>query len=253
MGAKVAVLAGTDAQSQVAAATLACELSLPLVDITDASPFQYLLVKTPRRLELRDNRNGRVRPFYVDAGQLVARCKGRNLSRRQPLARAVGVRTRTVVDATAGMGQDAFRLAGMGYTVVAVEQCPLVAALLRDGLSRANDDHALHKILGGRLRIVTGDVRKVLPVTRPRPDAIYMDPMFPPKRKHSALAKKPLRILRDLVGDNDDTMELLSVCLRYAKQRVVVKRPHYAPPLPANPSTSYEGKLVRYDVYLTRG
>jgi 16S rRNA (guanine1516-N2)-methyltransferase len=77
-----------------------------------------------------------------------------------------------------------------------------------------------------------------------------MDPMFPPKRKCSALAKKSLRVLRDLVGDDEDALELFEICRRHAANRVVVKRPDHVPPLFANPTTSYEGKLVRYDVYI---
>jgi hypothetical protein len=48
----------------------------------------------------------------------------------------------------------------------------------------------------------------------PPPDAVYLDPMFPPKRKASALAKKSIRMVRALVGDDDDALELFAAALR---------------------------------------
>ncbi len=243
---KVAVLTGFDDRCGRTAATLADKLNLPLVTADTAPSFQYLLVPTPNRLELRENRGGATRPLYVDTSVFARRRSTLNLSRRQPLARAVGPHTNSVVDATAGIGQDAFLLALMGYRVTASERSVIIAALLQDGLSRAGES------LAGRLGVIFGDTREVLPNMRPAPDTVYMDPMFPPKRKRSALAKKSVRTLRDLVGDDDDAMELLSVCLRYAANRVVVKRPSYVEPLKPAPSTSHEGKLVKYDVYFVK-
>jgi len=85
-----------------------------------------------------------------------------------------------------------------------------------------------------------------------RPDAVYLDPMFPPKRKKSAAVNKEMRLLRELVGDDLDAPDLLEVARGVARERVVVKRPDHAPPLAPYPSMSFLGKLVRYDVYLTR-
>ena len=101
-----------------------------------------------------------------------------------------------------------------------------------------------------RLQSVNGDSRALLPALAPRPDAIYLDPMFPPKRRQSAAVKKEMRLLRELVGDDADAPELLEISRRVARDRVVVKRPDDAPPLAPDPSMSLTGKLVRYDVYL---
>jgi len=54
------------------------------------------------------------------------------LSRRQPLARALGRKARRVVDATAGLGQDSFLIASLGPTVLALERSPIIAALLAE-------------------------------------------------------------------------------------------------------------------------
>ncbi|MEK6592435.1 MAG: class I SAM-dependent methyltransferase, partial [Pseudomonadota bacterium] len=106
--------------------------------------------------------------------------------------------------------------------------------------------------LSERLRLVNGDSRALLPTLTPRPDALYLDPMFPPKRRKSAAVKKEMRLLRELVGDDADALELLEISRGIAHDRVVVKRPDDAPPLAPDPSMSLTGKLVRYDVYLAR-
>ncbi len=239
---------GNDAL-QAQARDLAHELGLPLVT-TLSGNHELLLVRTPEHLELRDCRERRTRPVYVDFSHLDLRPYSPNLSRRQPLARAIGKKNRTVLDATAGYCQDALLLALMGFHVTAIERSPVVAVLARDGLQR----FAAHTGTkpAHRIDLVTGDARALLPAAATRPDTIYLDPMFPPKRKKSAAVKKEMRLLRELVGDDPDALELLEISRRVALDRVVVKRPDDAPPLAPGPSMSLPGKLVRYDVYLVR-
>ena len=83
-----------------------------------------------------------------------------------------------------------------------------------------------------------------------KPDVIYLDPMYPTRTK-SALGKKELRILRQIVGEDLDAGELLQVALKTARKRVVVKRPRLAPPIPGpEPNLVFKGKTSRFDVYL---
>jgi 16S rRNA (guanine1516-N2)-methyltransferase len=172
------------------------------------------------------------------------------LPKRDPLRRAIGDRARTVADATAGLGRDAFLLAASGFAVTAIERSDIMLALLRDGLARAALDPEVREAIGDRLQLVPGDARAVLPTLAP-PDAVYLDPMFPNKSK-SALAKKSIRLVRAAVGDDLDAADLFSAARAAARDRVVVKRSDDAPPLAPNPSFSIRGKLVRYDVYLSR-
>ena len=61
----------------------------------------------------------------------------------QAIAKAVGLNkgaTPHVLDATAGLGRDAFVLAALGCKVTMHERHPVVAALLYDGLQRAYQD-----------------------------------------------------------------------------------------------------------------
>ncbi|MGA9033391.1 MAG: class I SAM-dependent methyltransferase [Sulfuricaulis sp.] len=262
-----------DDNARASAEELARELKLPFVTTAEAD-FDLLLVVTPERLELRDNsarsgigrasarpegrraRDGahhnhdpQMGPVCVDFSHLDLRPYSPNLSRRQPLARALGKKAQSVVDATAGYCQDALLFALMGYRTTAIERSPVIMALARDGLRRLTARSGI--TLDKRLRLIEGDGRVLLPSITP-PEVIYLDPMFPPKRKKSAAVKKEMRLLRDLVGDDPDAKELLEISRRVALDRVVVKRPDDAPPLAPKPSMSLAGKLVRYDVYLTR-
>ena len=59
--------------------------------------------------------------------------------RGQLIAKAVGVQTLknpSIIDVTAGLGQDAFVLACLGARVTMVERSPILALLLQDGLKR---------------------------------------------------------------------------------------------------------------------
>ena len=132
--------------------------------------------------------------------------------------------------------------------MTAVERSPIVAALLRDGLARASQDDALREAMGDRLTILNADAREVLDRGDIKPDTVYIDPMFPPKRKASALAKKSIRLVRALVGDDEDAAALVEAARRHCR-RVVVKRPTHAPPLAERPTAGITGKLVRYDIY----
>ena len=83
------------------------------------------------------------------------------------------------------------------------------------------------------------------------PDVIYLDPMFP-ERKKKAQVKKEMQILHQLLGSDDHTAYPLELALSLAKRRVVVKRPKQAEDLNGlEPSFRVVGKAGRYDIYLT--
>ena len=247
--ARVAVTIDAAGVHESAARAHAQTMDLPFVTADQRHDYDLYLAHTVERLELRDGHDARVGPVYVDFTHLDLRSYGPNLSRRQPLARAMGKKARRIVDATTGLAHDALLLAAMGYHVTAIERNPICAALVRDGLDRlAAAKNPAHPALG-RLQLLCADARTELPRLTPRPDVIYLDPMFPPKRKRSAAVNKEMRLLRALVGDDEDAQELLQISLGCANERVVVKRPEHAPPLRPNPMICFSGKLVRYDVY----
>jgi len=177
----------------------------------------------------------------------------------QAIAKAVGVAERSglrVADLTAGMGADAFVLASLGCEVTLVERHPVVAALLEDGVRRAqavaeqdNDDVLASTV--ARLSLVEQDATHWLATCSEahRPDVIYLDPMFPERRK-SAQVNKIMQVFHQLVGSDADADNLLPRALDIALHRVVVKRPSHAPWLgQSKPTYALEGKAVRFDVY----
>jgi len=170
----------------------------------------------------------------------------------QMIAKAVGVQPGVrplVLDATAGLGRDAFVLAELGCAVTLIERQPLVAALLEDGMQRALADPVVATIVA-QMRLLRGNAIDLLRAWEGEPpQVIYLDPMFPHREK-SASVKKEMRLFRPLVGDDDDAPALLAAALALATHRVVVKRPRKAPEIAgAKPGYVLEGNSSRFDIY----
>jgi 16S rRNA (guanine1516-N2)-methyltransferase len=126
-----------------------------------------------------------------------------------------------------------------------------MAALIEDGFERlAQKDWVQNRQLKPPILLV-GNAIELLGNLPEQPDCIYLDPMFPQKRKQSAATRKSMAILRDILGDDLDRQALFDAAMQAARRRVVVKSPEYAEPLGGKPHESYQGKLLRYDVYLT--
>jgi 16S rRNA (guanine1516-N2)-methyltransferase len=242
-GSAVVVVASSHS-SRAAALALARSLNLPFDDAGSSAGLR--LVQTDSRLELHDPISGARLYVHVTEAELQ-RYRGGGTG-GDPFRRAIGPAGRHVADATAGLGGDAVHLAALGYRVAAVERDPIVSALAQDGLRRARAE----RLLSDNPAWHTADARAILPALRPAPDTIYLDPMFPAKRKKSAAVRKEMHLLRLLVGEQGDAAELLAVARHVATDRVVVKRPLDAAPLAPGPSASHAGKLIRYDVYRTR-
>lgn len=238
------------------AAALATRLSLPLIHNPEPR-FDFLLTLTAARLELRAcgaDAPGPVYAEFITGAFGYRRFHGFGL--KQPLARAIGVKSRTdglyVVDCTAGLGRDAFLLALLGCRVALLERCAIVHALLSDGLSRASS--ALQATHPGKLTLIHQDACAYLETLEHAdyPDVIYLDPMYP-QRDRSALNRKDMRMLRGLVGGDDDASGLLSKALTRGQRRVTVKRPRLAPAITGpSPTFHIEAKTTRFDVYMTR-
>ncbi|MDJ0877343.1 MAG: class I SAM-dependent methyltransferase [Halieaceae bacterium] len=232
-----------------AASALAAELGLPLLDqVADA---RALLALTPERLELAATGPDAPGAIAVDftAGALRHRRRG---GHNEPLGRAVGVgkwQDISVVDATAGLGRDSFVLADLGCQVTLLEREPVVFALLRDGIERGqrSEDPWVAEVCQ-RMTLVRADAREWL--AGAAVDVVYLDPMFPARRK-SARVKKDMWLFQQLLEPADVFGGLLEAALAAAGKRVVVKRPAKAPALGERaPAFQLPGKTVRFDVYL---
>jgi len=193
---------------------------------------------------------------------------------KQPIARALGLSNLSqaqreqwhIIDGTAGAGADAWQLASVGANVTLIEQNSLLHTMLQAGLEAAANDSRcaatasrcyamcdnLQTLLRDAHRPLGG--RQALP-----PSAIYLDPMYPPRRS-SAAVKKPMQFIQALVGEGPAPEPLLAACLeelsRTDLHRVVVKRPAEANSLPTphfwqGQQISISAGAARFDVYLT--
>lgn len=174
--------------------------------------------------------------------------EGKNQSLLKAVGFAKGV-IPNVVDATAGLGRDAFLMASMGAHVTLIERSKEIHAQLAAAMARAEAEGGEYAETIGRMTLLCGDSKLLLPDLSP--EVVLVDPMHPP-RGNTALVKKEMRILRDIVGVDADQVELMQVALACARKRVVLKWPIRADAMPGirPPSHQIIGKNTRYDVFM---
>ncbi|AWL13351.1 16S rRNA (guanine(1516)-N(2))-methyltransferase [Saliniradius amylolyticus] len=233
------------------ATQLAERWSLPVNKNADSGLVLWLDAQGLALKTLDDAKMGAVRVNFASEQMQWRRQHGGG--KKESLARAVGLKGNarpSVLDATAGLGRDGFLLASLGCTVTMLERTPEVAALLDDGLKRACEQPELATWLPGRLTLIPTSAFEIFQKTKRAFDVVYLDPMFP-HRKKSALVKKEMRLFQQLLGPDEDADALLHPALQLASQRVVVKRPTGAPYLAGEkPDVEMKGKANRFDIYL---
>ncbi len=201
-------------------------------------------------LQLIWNRPGALSlKYHVDFEKLVLQQRSFPAPKQGAFNQALGKKTKSVVDATGGWGGDAMLMCMQGYRVILIERLPLMAALLDDAFSRLASSQWVAKNEIIVPQVLCGDAAELLPQFEAMADCIYLDPMFPAKKKKKAATNKQMQLLQWLAGADDDASQLAEI----AKQtfpRLAVKRPDYAEPLIANPDAQFSSKLVHYDVYL---
>ena len=198
-----------------------------------------------------------------DLSKMIPRIK-RGVVGTELLVRAARLKdmsgTPTLIDATAGMGEDSLLLAAAGFNVILYEYNPVIAALLKDSLLRAARIPELANAVS-RMSVAEGDSAEYMRTLRSAahedsspssvndrlPDVIYLDPMFPESGKN-ALIKKKFQLLRQLELPCSNEEELLEAAVAAGPHKIVIKRPIKGPYLAGRkPSYSIEGKAVRYD------
>ena len=173
--------------------------------------------------------------------------------RGQNLAKEVGFKfnkNRTIIDATAGLGYDAFILASLGANVTLIERSEKIYDLLKAAISEAKLHGGEISKIVNRMNLLFGDSKDILPNIAP--EVVLIDTMYK-DRKKSALVKNDMRLVREVVGSDSDHVELINVALNNASKRVVIKQPRYAGALDNIKGCSHQilGKTIRYDVYVT--
>lgn len=195
---------------------------------------------------------GKVQVDFMAGSAHYRRVKGGG----ELIAKAVQHSSSTLIwDATGGLGRDTWVLASQGLAVHLFEQNPAVYALLLDGLMRAFRQPEIADI-AAKITLHFGNAIEKMPLllasNASKPDVVYLDPMYP-ERKKSAAVKKEMAYFHDLVGQgeaqNDELLLQTGLCC--AQKRVVVKRPRLGEFLcQQKPAYQYTGKSTRFDVYL---
>lgn len=224
-----------------------------------------------------------------DFTKLLPRLKYNNLT-HEILIKAAKIkgseRECTLIDATAGLGEDSLLFAAAGFRVIMFERDPVIAALLKDAMVRAGQLPELAPIMV-RMELVETDSISALrrlaeglesheyrenpadPVALTKaamndgiidaylssilpahPDVIFLDPMFPERQK-SALIKKKMQLLQKLESPSTDEQAMLEAAVAVRPRKIVVKRPLKGPYLAGRkPDYSISGKAIRCDCYV---
>ncbi|MEM9417825.1 MAG: class I SAM-dependent methyltransferase [Planctomycetota bacterium] len=248
---------------QARAEAVAAQLDLPIAKkFNDPHAMHLAVTEVPNteieRLELRVVENGHPlsggHGVFADLPQLdTTSPAGRSL--KTPLLKAVGINKRSgaarprVLDATAGLGEDSWLLAAAGCSVTAVERHPIVHALLADALQRAR---LIEPDITERITLTdcadAADVLQSLAGSE-QYEVVLIDPMFPGSPRRKTTERKPMRVLRWLVGEDADADRLLDWAMQAAARRVVIKRPKHAPHLAGvEPVAVHTGKGLRFEV-----
>ncbi|NOQ36954.1 MAG: hypothetical protein GQ569_13865 [Methylococcaceae bacterium] len=233
--------------------SLANSLAVPLYQSIDKhTPEVFFLTYRDDCLKLLDKELLKKGGLTVDIQPRAGEQRSYPAPKQGNLAKALGRKTKTIVDATTGWGQDALFMFRMGYQVQCIERSEIMAALLGDAFQRLNQVDWMQSLNLQAPKLSQGNAIELLANLEASPDCIYLDPMFPPKRKKSALAKKSMQILQELLGQDEDKEQLFEAAFKATAKRVVVKTPDYAKPLGGKPDESFKGKLLRYDVYFKK-
>ncbi len=186
-----------------------------------------------------------------DFSKKLSRLKQANLQGEMIVkaAKMKEIASPVLVDATAGMGEDSLILAAFGFRVIMYEYDPIIFALLKDTVIRAEKIPELTPITE-RMELHGEDSVAALPSLKVTPDVVLLDPMFPERQK-SSLVKKKFQLLHQLEQPCSDEESMLSAAISAKPKKIVIKRPAKGPFLAGKkPDYSYSGKAVRFDCIL---
>lgn len=145
----------------------------------------------------------------------------------------------SVMDCTAGFGKDSYLLSLTGCQITAYESNPLMIALLKDGLNRADIDN-----ISLREKDALREIKTTLC------QVIYIDPMYPGTKK-TAKNNKHMMFLQTFVGHQTEMAEeLFTQALLSKAKKIVIKRPVKTGfVLDRKPTSQIIGKAARFDIY----
>ena len=159
---------------------LAGRLGISVADDKDKVTTElYLLINDALPISLSDGKN----TMRGDFSQKLSRLKPNNLNGELLVkaSKIKGVKEElTLIDATAGMGEDSLILAASGFNVKLYEYNPIIRELLKDTMDRAKQNPDLEAIVN-RMELCGADSIEAMENLSYKADVILLDPMFPPR------------------------------------------------------------------------
>lgn len=190
--------------------------------------------------------------LYFHPGMAHLRLKNLRRGDSDHLLNALGIEEgMRVLDCTLGMGADAIvESFGAGKTgeVIALENNPVVAALIAHGLETSEGEHPTTVAAMRRINVVCADYMDYLH-EQPNDsfDAVYFDPMF----RHPFTESAGIHPLRFLADPRPVSVEAIHEAKRVARRRIVLKESSKSEEFSRLGFTEFEGgkySNVRYGV-----
>ena len=155
------------------------------------------------------------RKIYVNFSdkKIIYRCQFKN-KKKEMLAKAVGIKKNyfpTIIDTTAGFGIDALILACLGCKILLIEKNEIIYNILLNGIKKGSSNPKINKALKQNIKVLCKSSIHLLNLKIKKPDVIYIDPMYPKKKKKS-LPKKRIQFLRRIVKKDSDSKKILFYC-----------------------------------------
>ena len=221
------------------AKVLSNKYNIPLLSSKTASRYISIDTKSILHAENNELENS------FTAGKFSARIS--QYQSENLLKKAIGWQSTTqkhILDATGGLGHDAFILALLGQKITVIEKniglCILIEEALHNLPNLPYFKDARHNI-----SIINNDSRIFLPSSE-NFDVVYIDPMFNSKKKLKRT--KQMEFLDNYLGEYDDPS--VDFYESNFKRLVIKKELRAVASIKDCSAISFKGSSVRYDVYL---
>lgn len=212
---------------------------------------KFSLIIKPNRIELKNNSLSSQKNIWVNFN--YKNYQKYKKDKKIKIIKAIKIKKNkfiNIIDATAGLGKDAFIFFSYGCKVTMIERHPILSILLFDGLKRGYQDKKIGHLIKKNINIIYNTSMNINQLNIPKPDVIYLDPMFQ-KKKNNALSKKEIRTIQNLVKYDFNTNLLFQKCFLFCKNKVVVKRPKNEKTISKKkPNYNIKTKKYRFDIYL---
>ena len=165
------------------------------------------------------------------------------------LKKALGKKNKnlTIFDGTAGFLSDTLIFLALGHKVIACEQSKVLFLLLSDAINRAK----IKLNFLDNLNLIHGDALDIYKKTN-NIDVIYLDPMYPLKKKNALRSGSISDIKSILMLENIANFED-QVFFDFKKnkfKKIVLKRPIKSKIIDDSLNYQIKGKSTRFDVYI---